>query len=140
LLSAVNLAQLEACIATLPGGFGYIVGERGLRLSGGQRQRIGIARALYTNASVLILDEATNALDGLTEQELLATLARLQGRYTTILVAHQPGTMRNCDLLYEFENGKVAAGGTYAELIRDSVTFRHLVRHPNREQQLALTI
>ena len=138
LLSAVNLAQLDACVASLPGGFGYIVGERGLRLSGGQRQRIGIARALYTNAAVLILDEATNALDGLTEQELLATLARVQGRYTTILVAHQPGTMRTCDMLFEFEHGKIVASGTYAELMHDSVTFRHLVRHPYRDQQPAL--
>jgi ATP-binding cassette subfamily B protein len=140
LLSAVNLAQLDECIATVPGGFGFIVGERGLRLSGGQRQRIGIARALYTNASVLILDEATNALDGLTEQEFLATLAHLRGRYTTILVAHQSGTMRTCDMLFEFEHGKVVARGSYAELMHDSVTFRHLVRHPNREQQPALAI
>jgi ABC-type multidrug transport system fused ATPase/permease subunit len=140
LLAAVHLARLDDCIASLPGGFDYVVGERGLRLSGGQRQRLGIARALYTDASVLILDEATNALDGLTEQELLATFARLQGRYTIILVAHQPGTMRICDMLFEFEQGKVVASGTYAELMHDSVTFRHLVRHPNRDEQPALTI
>src|SRR6202034_1170483 len=74
LLEAARLAQLDELIATLPCGYEQTVGERGIRLSGGQRQRIGIARALYRQASVLLLDEATNALDGLTEQELMATL------------------------------------------------------------------
>ena len=107
-----------------------MVGERGTRLSGGQRQRIGIARALYTNASVLILDEATNALDGLTEQELMATILRLRGRYTIILIAHRLSSVRACDVIFEFDHGKVAGSGTYTELLSNSETFMRLVNAP----------
>jgi ATP-binding cassette, subfamily B, bacterial PglK len=127
LLAAAQHAQLDDFVATLPGSYSHRVGERGVRLSGGQRQRIGIARALYTEASVLILDEATNALDGLTEHELIATLAALRGRYTIILIAHHLNTVRVCDLIFECRNGKIAASGTYRELLGNSETFRRLV-------------
>jgi ABC-type multidrug transport system fused ATPase/permease subunit len=127
LREAARLAQLDELVATLPGGFDHPVGERGVRLSGGQRQRIGIARALYTDAAVLILDEATNALDGLTEQELMATILRLRGRYTIILIAHRLGSVRACDVIYEFERGRICASGTYTDLLRSSETFRRLV-------------
>ena len=106
LTKAAQLAQLDGFIATLPEGYEHVIGERGARLSGGQRQRIGIARALYSSASVLIMDEATNALDGLTEQELLATVLRLRGRYTVILIAHQLSAVRACDLIFEFDQGQ----------------------------------
>lgn len=127
LLRAARLAQLDEFVNTLPGGYEHLIGERGVRLSGGQRQRIGVARALYTEAPVLILDEATNALDGLTEQELMATILRLRGRYTIILIAHRLGSVRACDLIYEFDHGKVSASGSYDEVLRDSETFRRLV-------------
>jgi ABC-type multidrug transport system fused ATPase/permease subunit len=127
LLAAARLAQLDEFVATLPGGYEHRVGERGVRLSGGQRQRIGIARALYTDASVLILDEATNALDGLTEQELMATIARLRGRYTIILIAHRLSTVRACGVIFEFGQGKIVGSGTYDELLGNSETFRRLV-------------
>jgi ABC-type multidrug transport system fused ATPase/permease subunit len=94
--------------------------------SGGQRQRIGIARALYREASVLLLDEATNALDGLTERELMATLEGLKGRYTSVLVAHRMSTVRACDLIFQLENGQIIASGTYDELVRDSEAFRRM--------------
>jgi ABC-type multidrug transport system fused ATPase/permease subunit len=127
LLAAAQLAQLDEFVGTLPAGYDYLVGERGMRLSGGQRQRLGIARALYTDASVLILDEATNALDGLTEQELTATLVNLRGRYTIILIAHRLSTVRACDVIFEFDGGRIAGSGTYAELMEKSETFRRLV-------------
>jgi ABC-type bacteriocin/lantibiotic exporter with double-glycine peptidase domain len=98
-----------------------------MSLSGGQRQRIGIARALYTDASVLIMDEATNAMDGLTEQELMATILRLRGRYTIILIAHRLSAVRACDVIFELDGGKVTASGTFAELLGKSETFRRLV-------------
>jgi ABC-type bacteriocin/lantibiotic exporter with double-glycine peptidase domain len=87
---------------------------------------VGIARALYANASVLILDEATNALDGLTEQELVATLVQLRGLYTVVLIAHRLSTLRSCDLIFEIHNGSVTAQGPYSELLRSSQTFRRL--------------
>jgi ATP-binding cassette, subfamily B, bacterial PglK len=127
LLAAAQLAQLDEFVGTLPDGYDHRVGERGVRLSGGQRQRVGLARALYTDASVLILDEATNALDGLTEQELMTTLVNLRGRYTIILIAHRLSTVRACDAIFEFDAAKIIGSGAYAELIENSETFRRLV-------------
>jgi len=124
LLAAARLAQLDEFVATLPSGYDHMVGERGRRLSGGQRQRIGIARALYRD------DEATNALDGLTEQELMATIVRLRGRYTVILIAHRLSTVRACDVIFEFDRGRVTGSGNYDGLLRDSKTFRRLVNVP----------
>jgi ABC-type multidrug transport system fused ATPase/permease subunit len=127
LLAAARLAQLDEFVVALPGGYDHMVGERGRRLSGGQRQRIGIARALYRDASVLIMDEATNSLDGLTEQELMATILRLRGRYTVILIAHRLNTVRACDVIFEFDCGNVTGSGSYDGLLRNSKTFRQLV-------------
>jgi ABC-type bacteriocin/lantibiotic exporter with double-glycine peptidase domain len=126
LLEAVRLAQLDEFIKTLPAGCDYRVGERGIQLSGGQRQRIGIARALYRAATVLVFDEATSALDGLTEQELMATLGRLRGRYTIILIAHRMITVRSCDIIFELENGKITGNGTYDGLLKSSAVFRRM--------------
>jgi ATP-binding cassette, subfamily B, bacterial PglK len=126
LLEAIRLAQLDEFIKTLPAGYDHRVGERGIQLSGGQRQRIGIARALYRAATVLVLDEATNALDGLTEQELMATLGSLRGRYTTILIAHRMSTVRSCDVIFELENGKITGSGTYDGLLKSSAVFRRM--------------
>ncbi len=130
LVKAAELAQLDEFVGTIPDGYGHMIGERGMRLSGGQRQRIGIARALYTNASVLILDEATNALDGLTEHELMTTILRLRGRYTIILIAHRLSSVRTCDVIFEFDQGKLTGSGTYSELLGNSETFRRLVNVP----------
>jgi HlyD family secretion protein len=126
LLESVRLAQLDEFIKTLPAGYDHRVGERGIQLSGGQRQRIGIARALYRSATVLVFDEATNALDGLTEQELMMTLGSLRGRYTTILIAHRMTTVRSCDIIFELENGKIAGSGTYDGLLKSSAVFRRM--------------
>jgi HlyD family secretion protein len=126
LAAAAQLAQLDEFIASLPHGYDHLVGEHGMRLSGGQRQRIGIARALYQDASVLVLDEATNALDGLTEQELLATVLRLRGRYTILLIAHRLSTVRACDTIIEMAQGRIAGIGTYDNLLGHSDSFRRL--------------
>ncbi len=126
LSEVVRLAQLDEFIQTLPAGCDHRVGERGIQLSGGQRQRIGIARALYRAATVLVFDEATSALDGLTEQELMATLGRLRGRYTTILIAHRMTTVRSCDIIFELENGKITGRDTYDGLLKSSAVFRRM--------------
>jgi ABC-type multidrug transport system fused ATPase/permease subunit len=73
-----------------------------------------------------VFDEATNALDGLTEQELMMTLGSLRGRYTTILIAHQMTTVRSCDIIFELENGKITGSGTYDELLKSSAVFRRM--------------
>src|SRR6185437_13570961 len=109
-----------------PQGVGQRVGQRGLALSGGQRQRIGIARALYRRASVLLLDEATSSLDRCTEQDLIATLARLRGKYTVVLIAHGMSAVRCCDRLFYLERGQLLASGTYEQLLRTSGGFRRM--------------
>jgi ABC-type bacteriocin/lantibiotic exporter with double-glycine peptidase domain len=115
LRSAVRLAQLDSLVAMLPGGYAERLGEQGVRLSGGQRQRIGIARALYRQASVLVLDEATNALDRLTEDEIMSTLEALRGERTIILIAHRLSTALRCDLIFDLDGGRVVGSSSPQE-------------------------
>lgn len=107
LKKAIQEAQLEDFVNSLPKGTETIVGERGVRLSGGQRQRIGIARALYCNPSVLVLDEATSALDNDTENAVMEAINSLQGKKTMIIIAHRLTTIKNCDKIYEVKEGTV---------------------------------
>jgi HlyD family secretion protein len=127
LAEAARCAQLEGFIASLPQGYDHQVGERGVKLSGGQRQRIGIARALYKGASVLLLDEAMSALDGLTEDELITALGALRGSCTIILIAHRPGMLSWCDTIYQLENGRISASGSPDDLTRQSERLRRTI-------------
>jgi ABC-type multidrug transport system fused ATPase/permease subunit len=111
IMSAIEKSQLKDFIASLPDGLETLVGERGVRLSGGQRQRIGIARALYNNPPVLILDEATSSLDTATEREVMRSVESLQGTATILIIAHRYTTIENCDYLYKLEKGKIVAHG-----------------------------
>lgn len=115
LQTAIRLARLEELVASLPRGLAEIIGERGARLSGGQRQQVGIARALYRATSVLIMDEATNALSMELERELLATLKTLRDRCTVILIAHRISALESCDLILELAAGRLAGIGSYQE-------------------------
>ena len=114
--SAIRLAQLEEFVASLPEGMETLVGERGVRLSGGQRQRIGIARALYHNPDVLVLDEATSSLDTETEHGVMQAVQALQGDKTVIIVAHRLSTVEYCDRLYRLENAHIVDEGTFSEV------------------------
>ena len=114
---AIQSAQLEEFVATLPEELGTKVGERGIRLSGGQRQRIGIARALYHNPGVLVLDEATSALDTATELDVMQAVMTLHGDKTVIIVAHRLSTVENCDKLYRLESGGIVEEGTPTAMI-----------------------
>ena len=115
-LEAVGLAGLEDVVAGLPSGIETIVGERGVRLSGGQRQRVGLARALYTQPSVLVLDEATSNLDQATEHRIVETLAELRGGVTMIVVTHRVASVRYCDRLLYLERGAVRATGSFEDV------------------------
>lgn len=122
---AAKLANIHEFITEdLPNGYETVVGERGVRLSGGQRQRIGIARALYRNPDVLILDEATSALDGITEDSIFSAVNSLRNVKTIVMIAHRLTTVRECDVIYLFDEGKIVAEGSYDELMRKSETFR----------------
>lgn len=108
----------------LPQGYETIVGERGVRLSGGQRQRIGIARALYRSPSLLIMDEATSALDNITERVVMEAVQNIRADTTIILIAHRLTTVKDCDCIFLMEKGRIAASGTYDELVERNATFR----------------
>ena len=114
--AAIRSAQLEDFVVSLPDGLDTIVGERGVRLSGGQRQRIGIARALYNNPDVLVLDEATSSLDTETEHGVMQAVQALQGEKTVIIVAHRLSTVEYCDRLYRLENARIVDEGTFSEV------------------------
>ncbi len=117
LWQAIKSAQLDDFVRELPQGIHTLVGERGTRLSGGQRQRIGIARALYYGREILILDEATAALDGETEQLVTESIRTLSKTKTTIVIAHRLTTVQHCDRIYLMEGGKVIKSGSYAEVV-----------------------
>jgi ABC-type multidrug transport system fused ATPase/permease subunit len=117
---AIRLAQLEEFVSSLPENLDTVVGERGVRLSGGQRQRIGIARALYHNPSILVLDEATSSLDTPTEHGVMQAVQALQGSKTVIIVAHRMSTVEYCDRLYRIESSRLIEEGTFDEVVKRS--------------------
>lgn len=108
----------------LPNGFNTLVGERGIRLSGGQRQRVGIARALYNDPDVLVLDEATSSLDGITEEAVLKAIENLSKLKTLIIIAHRLTTVKKCDMIYLMDQGRIIAQGSYHELMATNAQFR----------------
>ena len=128
--AAARAAEAHEFIAALPEGYGTVVGEQGLTLSGGQRQRIALARALITDPQVLILDDATSALDSQVEHEVLATLRRLLAGRTTGLVAHRLSTLRLADRIAVVDQGRVVAVGTAEELEAGSALYRALLSGP----------
>ena len=101
-----------------------VIGERGTRLSGGQRQRIGIARALYAEPSILVLDEATAALDMETEAAVVQAVEALSGEVSVIVVAHRLSTIRRCETVAYLDGGRLRAVGTFAEVAAQVPEFR----------------
>lgn len=126
---AIAMAHLDEVVNDLPQGIETKVGERGVQLSGGQRQRIGIARALYHNADVLVLDEATSALDGLTEKLIMEAVSDFAGKKTIVMIAHRLATVKQCDIIYLMQDGKVVASGSYDELIKNNKKFKEMAEH-----------
>ena len=96
----LKLAQLTELIKGLEKGIDTLVGERGVQLSGGQRQRIGIARALYHDAKLLVFDEATSSLDGITEKMIMESIINLSGQKTIVIIAHRLKTVQKCDQIF----------------------------------------
>ncbi len=107
LQNAINIAQLNQFINELSEGINTMVGERGVRISGGQRQRIGIARALYHNPNILVLDEATSSLDIETEKWVMEAINNLQHSKTIIIITHRLSTVKQCDEIYKVERGRI---------------------------------
>jgi ABC-type multidrug transport system fused ATPase/permease subunit len=108
-------------INELPKKYDTIIGERGVRLSGGQRQRIGIARALYNNPKVLILDEATSSLDNQTEELVIKQVLNSNQDMTIIMIAHRLNTVKECDIIFKFDKGEITDQGSYQKVIINHV-------------------
>ena len=117
LKEATKVANLDKFVKNLPDGLNTMVGEHGVRISGGQRQRVGIARALYSNPNILILDEATSSLDINIEKEIMKEISKLKGKKTVIIVAHRLSSVSQCDKLFKLEKGKIVKEGSYEEVI-----------------------
>ena len=117
--SVAKIANLHDFVVNeLPKKYQTTIGERGVRLSGGQRQRVAIARALYHDPKVLILDEATSALDSNTEQAVMEAVKNLSKDLTIILIAHRLNTVKNCDIIFKIDNGKILEQGSFDKLIK----------------------
>jgi ATP-binding cassette subfamily B protein len=117
IIAASKIADAHEFIAKLPAGYDTLIGERGTRLSGGQRQRLAIARAVLKNPALMILDEATSAVDNESERLIQLALERIARDRTMVMIAHRLSTIRNCDIIYVLDHGKVVEQGRHDELI-----------------------
>ncbi len=128
IIAAAKIAEAHEFIKELPQGYETIVGERGQKLSGGQRQRIAIARAVLKNPPILILDEATSAVDNETEAAIQRSLEKITANRTTIAIAHRLSTVRNADRIYVMEYGKLVEQGTHEQLLAKQKIYASLWR------------
>jgi ABC-type multidrug transport system fused ATPase/permease subunit len=114
--AALEISQRLALVAALPLGFDSQVGDRGTRLSGGERQRLGIARALFSNPKLIVLDEASSSLDAQTEAALSNAIQGLKGKVTVVMVAHRLSTVKQADQVIYLESGRLVMRGTFEEV------------------------
>ena len=123
---AAEMAYADTFIEAFPKGYDTIIGERGLRLSQGQKQRITIARILYVNPSILIIDEGTSSLDLESEQYIQSALKKIRKGRTTVVIAHRLSTIKDADIIFVIDEGTIKEKGTHEELMADSVVYRNL--------------
>jgi glucan exporter ATP-binding protein len=124
---AARLAEAHDFITSKPGGFAFVIGERGAALSGGERQRIALARAILKDAPILILDEATSALDAETEAKIKRALDALRRNRTTFIIAHRLSTVANADKILVLDHGRIVERGTFEELVAAGGLFGRMV-------------
>lgn len=132
IMAAAQKAHAHEFISQLPQGYDTLVGEQGIRLSGGQRQRIALARAMIACPSILILDEATNALDSISEHLIQEAIAAFSQQCTVIVIAHRLSTIEQADQIVVMESGRIREQGSFDELLRQDQLFAHLYRLQNR--------
>ncbi|MGZ8733671.1 MAG: ABC transporter ATP-binding protein [Acidimicrobiia bacterium] len=131
---AARLAGADVFIEALPDGYDTVIGEHGYSLSGGQRQRIAIARAVLADPRVLILDDATSAVDPTKEHEIRAALREVMGGRTTLIIAHRPATIALADRVVLMGEGRVIAEGTHQELLASSERYREVLAHAEGDE------
>ncbi len=128
IIAAAKVAQADEFIREMPQGYDTIVGERGLGLSGGQKQRIALARAICTNPQILVLDDATSAIDMETEAEIQKALGTVMKGRTTFIIAHRISSVRNADLIVVLDNNTIAERGTHRELLEKNGLYAQMYR------------
>lgn len=134
--SAAQAACVHDEILSFPDGYGTLLGERGVNLSGGQKQRVSIARALYRDADILILDDALSAVDTKTEEAILRHLNDALSEKTVLIVSHRISTVKDCDRIYVLADGEITESGTHAELLALSGYYRDLYDRQQLEDKL----
>ena len=134
-LAAAQAAEADEFIAGLPKGYDTVVGEQGLTLSGGQRQRVALARALLTDPRILVLDDATSAVDPRIEAEIHGRLKQIMAGRTTLLIAHRRSTLQLADRIAVLDQGRLVDAGTHAELEARCPLYRDLITGPDDDAE-----
>jgi ATP-binding cassette, subfamily B, bacterial len=135
IVAAARAAEAEEFILGLPDGYDTVVGEQGLTLSGGQRQRVALARALITDPAILILDDATSAIDARVEAQIHATLRKVMAGRTTLLIAHRMSTLELADQIAVLDQGQLVDQGTHEELTQRCPQYRLLLAGPGDDAE-----
>jgi ATP-binding cassette subfamily B protein len=133
---AAAVARLDTDVADFPRGFETAVGERGITLSGGQKQRTALARALFVDPTILVLDDALSAVDTYTEEEILSRLRGIMRQRTSILVAHRISTVRGADQIFVLDDGRIAERGTHDQLVARNGLYAVMYRKQLLEEEL----
>ena len=130
-MAAAKVANAHEFIMKMPNGYDSNVGDNGVKLSGGQKQRISIARAIYKNPPILILDEATSSLDTASEKLVQEALFNLMKNRTSLVIAHRLSTIQNADHIIVIKKGQIIEEGKHKELLKQNGIYKKLIEYQN---------
>lgn len=132
---AARLADVHKSVLSMPSGYSTVVGERGLKLSGGEKQRVAIARAILKDSPLVVFDEATSSLDALTEATIMGSLKAATGEKTSLFVAHRLSTIKDADIIYVLEEGRVAEKGSHYQLLANKDSLYSKLWHSQHSKE-----
>jgi len=133
---AADISRMSKDLDDLPKGMDTVVGERGVMLSGGQKQRTAIARAVYTDKPILILDDAFSSVDTHTEEEILRNLREIIDKRTTILISHRISTVKDADRIIVLDEGRIVEEGSHEELLEHEGLYADIYRRQLLEEEI----